>query len=59
MFENLTPTYILTLDMFLGSVIWNSSGSSITGYALSSSEFASLHDVYQGLDEEENCHKEG
>ena len=27
------------------------------GYVLSSTEFASLHDVYKGVDEEEDCHK--
>ncbi len=38
-------------------VIWNSSNSSIVGYAMSSVEFISLHDVYQGLNEDERCQK--
>uniref|UniRef100_A0A1X7V628 Transposable element P transposase-like RNase H domain-containing protein n=1 Tax=Amphimedon queenslandica TaxID=400682 RepID=A0A1X7V628_AMPQE len=38
-------------------IIWNSSNSSITGYAMSSSDMASLHDVYEGLDEEEESKK--
>uniref|UniRef100_A0A1X7V8N6 Transposable element P transposase-like RNase H domain-containing protein n=1 Tax=Amphimedon queenslandica TaxID=400682 RepID=A0A1X7V8N6_AMPQE len=38
-------------------IIWNSSNSSFTGYAMSSSDMASLHDVYEGLDEEEKCKK--
>ena len=36
-------------------IVWNSADSKIIGYAMSSSDFASLHDVYEGLDEEECC----
>lgn len=38
-------------------IIWNSANSTITGFAMSSVDMASLHDVYEGLDEEEGCHK--
>ena len=38
-------------------MIWNSSNSSIVGFALSSEEFISLHDVYQGLSKDERCQK--
>lgn len=29
----------------------------ITGFAMSSIEMSSLHDVYEGLDNEEGCYK--
>lgn len=38
-------------------VIWNSSNSAIIGYAISSEDFVSLHDVYEGLCEDEKCQK--
>uniref|UniRef100_A0A1X7SZ13 Transposable element P transposase-like RNase H domain-containing protein n=1 Tax=Amphimedon queenslandica TaxID=400682 RepID=A0A1X7SZ13_AMPQE len=38
-------------------IIWNSSNSAIIGYSMSSDDFISLHDVYQGLSEEEKCQK--
>lgn len=37
--------------------MWNSANSTITGFAISSVDMGSLHDVYEGLDEEEECHK--
>ena len=37
--------------------MWNSANSTITGFAISSVDMGSLHDVYEGLDEEEKCHK--
>jgi hypothetical protein len=38
-------------------VIWNSSNSAIVGFAMSSDDFISLHDVYEGLQEDEKCQK--
>lgn len=38
-------------------IVWNSSNSSIVGYSMSSEEFISLHDVYEGLIEDEKCQK--
>jgi hypothetical protein len=37
--------------------MWKSANSSITGYATSTSDMASLHDVSEGIDDEEECHK--
>lgn len=38
-------------------VIWNSSDSSILGFSMSSDDFISLHDVYEGLCMDERCQK--
>lgn len=38
-------------------IIWNSRDSSIKGFALSSDDLKSLHDVYEGLNSEEACQK--
>ena len=38
-------------------VIWNSSNSSIMGFSMSSDEFVTLHNVYEGLNDEEKCEK--
>ncbi len=38
-------------------IVWNSSNSSNTGYAMSSSDMASLHNVYEGIDDEEEYQK--
>lgn len=34
-------------------IVWNSKNSSIVGYAVSSEEFANLHDIYEELDRNE------
>ena len=36
-------------------MVWNSANSSIIGFAMSSEDFASLHDVYQSLETDEKC----
>lgn len=38
-------------------IIWNSSNSSIIGFSMSPEEFVSLHDVYEGLSEDEKSQK--
>ena len=38
-------------------VIWNSANSAIMGFAMTSDDFSSLHDVYEDLDQEEQCQK--
>ena len=38
-------------------VIWNSANSAIMGFAMSSDDYASLHDVYESLDTDEKCQK--
>ena len=38
-------------------VIWNSANSAIMGFALSSDDFAGLHDTYEDIDKEERCQK--
>ena len=38
-------------------VVWNSANSSIIGFSMSSEDFSSLHDFYEGLIENENCQK--
>lgn len=38
-------------------VIWNSANSAIMGFAMTSDDFSSLHDVYAYLDQEEQCQK--
>ena len=40
-------------------VIWNSAkiNSAIMGFALTSDDFAGLHDVYEDIDKEERCQK--
>lgn len=38
-------------------IIWNSSDSSITGFAMCSDDLISLHDVYKGIIEDERCQK--
>ena len=38
-------------------VIWNSANSAIMGFAMTSDDFSSLHDVYADLDQEERCQK--
>ena len=38
-------------------LIWNSKNASVVGYALSSEDLASLHDVYESLDTDEKCQK--
>ena len=38
-------------------VIWNSANSAIVGFAMSSDDFSSLHDIYDGLDVNEKCQK--
>lgn len=38
-------------------MIWNSSNSAIVGYAMSSESFISLHDVYEGLCDDDKCQK--
>ena len=38
-------------------MIWNSSNSAIIGYAMSAEDFISLHDVYEGLMEDDKCQK--
>ena len=38
-------------------VIWNSANSAIMGFALSSDDFAGLHDIYEDIDKEERCQK--
>ena len=50
-------SFCIILHQVQSKIIWNSANSSITGYAMSSSDMASLHDVYEGLDEEEECQK--
>ena len=38
-------------------MVWNSANSAIVGFAMSSDDFSSLHDVYEGLDLDEKCQK--
>ena len=38
-------------------VIWNSANSAIMGFALTSDDFAGLHDIYKDIDREERCQK--
>ena len=38
-------------------IIWNSANSAVVGFAMSSDDFASLHDVYEGLELGEKCQK--
>ena len=38
-------------------VIWNSANSAIMGFAMTSDDFSSLHDIYEDLDREEQCQK--
>ena len=38
-------------------MIWNSSNSAIIGFSMSSEDFISLHDVYEGLCVDEKCQK--
>ena len=38
-------------------IVWNSANSAIIGYAMSSDDFASLHDAYDGLDADQKCEK--
>uniref|UniRef100_A0A1X7VYN6 Uncharacterized protein n=1 Tax=Amphimedon queenslandica TaxID=400682 RepID=A0A1X7VYN6_AMPQE len=35
-------------------IVWNRSNFSITGYALSTYDMMSLHDVYEGINEEDS-----
>lgn len=37
--------------------MWNSANSAVVGFAMSSDDFSSLHDVYEGLDLDEKCQK--
>ena len=38
-------------------VVWNSANSAIVGFAMSSDDFTSLHDVYEGLEINGKCQK--
>jgi hypothetical protein len=47
--------FIFTQLQVQSKIVWNSSNSKIVGFAMSSDDFASLHDVYEGLDRDESC----
>lgn len=38
-------------------IVWNSANSAIVGFCMCSEDFASLHDVYEDLDEDEKSQK--
>ena len=50
-------TYYICCMQVQSRVIWNSANSAIMGFAMTSDDFSSLHDIYEDLDREEQCQK--
>ena len=56
-FQSTLIVIIYYVTQVQSRLIWNSSNSSILGYAMSSEDFISFHDVYDGISEDERCQK--
>ena len=48
---------VCTFVQVQSKVIWNSANSAIMGFALTSDDFAGLHDIYEAIDKEDRCQK--